>query len=236
MQIACSPHQIFKSHILVILFLACLHAVFATILIVFNIDYAKGFAHLFRMDFENNVPTIFSGFALLTNALFSLIIFFQFKIKTYVVYGWLYISIILLFLCLDEVMQIHELFTMVGRSLMGWELESRRSAWFIVYAPLPFLTVLLLWKWFWLLPKATQIGLVVSGLMFLISSVGIEIIQGFGSKGLTSYEVNRKVWFQASVVVEETMEMLAVALALRTILLFMSKEFGGLFIGEQSRE
>lgn len=187
------------------------------------------------MDIENNIPTLFAGFILLGGAVFALTIFVNFDERRNAnAIGWLTVAFVLTFLCIDEVLDIHAKFSPLGRYIMGWDEETGRSAWFVVYAPLPFIVAALLWRWFWDLPRNTQIGFVIAGGVYVFAAIGIELVQVIGSEGLTPYETNRKVWFQVSVLVEESLEMLGGALALRTILIFINEQYGGVLISAKS--
>lgn len=159
MLIRLDTNSIFKWIVVLIVILAVCHAFVAGLLIIFDIDYLLGIAPLFRMDFENNIPTLFTGFILLGGAVFALTIFVSFEERRNAnAIGWLTVAFVLTFLCIDEVLEIHEKFSPLGRYIMGWDEETGRSAWFVVYAPLPFIVAALLWRWFWNLPRQTQIG------------------------------------------------------------------------------
>ena len=101
-----STKAFLRNYLIIILLLLCL-SLFQHFLSL------KGFAterilNLFNLNEESNIPTFFSALGLLLSSLLSFIIFTKDKTKSSLKKFWLSISIIFVYLSLDEIAMFHE--------------------------------------------------------------------------------------------------------------------------------
>ena len=68
------------------------------------------FRTLFNFDYELNIPTFYSAISLLFSSLILFIISKMIKNKSFEIYYWKFLSLLFLFLSIDEFSQIHEWF------------------------------------------------------------------------------------------------------------------------------
>ncbi len=136
------------------------------------------FFRKFNLSEEKNVPSIFSGLLHLTASLLL------FKIATIKLkidkkkFFWISLGVLFLFLGLDELFRIHESvarfmtknYPTDGAFLYGWV---------IPYGIAVIIIGLLYLKPLLSLPKRTMLNFVLSGSIFLIGAIGLEMASGW---------------------------------------------------------
>ncbi|MEO1304168.1 MAG: hypothetical protein AAFV37_04270 [Pseudomonadota bacterium] len=181
-------------------------------------DIALGLVPLFHFDFENNLPTLYSGILLVSCAA---LLFVSWRIersdKPGLHLAWLVLSFGFLFMFFDEMFGIHE---MAG-SLIG-----RRSdvpdvlhfTWLIPYLAALGIIAVALSFWFFRLDRWTQIWFAISGSIYLFGAVGMEMISGVH---YSSLDPNREEWRTLTgdlmATFEESMEMIGLSLFIYTL-------------------
>lgn len=159
---------------------------------------------------EGNVPAFYSSLQLLACALvLALIARVSWRTNSRWRFHWALLGFGFLYLSFDEAAQLHELLSIVGRAAAAG--PTNHAIWVgpamvaVVPIGLAFIPFLLA------LPLKTALLMVVSGTLFLTGAAGIEVIQAENDdvEGLA---------YHCLVVVEETLEMMGIALFLFTLL------------------
>lgn len=198
-------------------------------------DIIDAIFEIFDVGDESSIPTLFSVVNLLIASVLSFVIYFTEKgKKNWLVIGWLVLSIVLLFLSIDEGAEIHERagtrfleFTALDIPLINdhkWLLAGGLLT--LVVAPLfiPFLLQL---------DGRTRLLLVLSGAIFLGGALGLEFVgawmmheHGYVKSDLV-YHVRR--------VLEEAFEMYGIALLNCTLLGYLSLRGAALTLTTKGR-
>lgn len=167
--------------------------------------------HFFHLDFEQNLPTMYQSFKLI---IFG-VVFFTLGLKKSV--NWdikgfiLPLSLVLVFLGLDELLQIHEniyrifeLFDLFHPSKIveaSMRMGYRSSLWILYY--LPFIFIFVFWSGYWL--RYFQAKMKSNAWILILSSLclfGVLLTEIFSSTG--SFAEPTYFWL---VTIEETAEM-----------------------------
>lgn len=177
--------------------------------------YVLGGAHLkflygmLNVDFERNVPSVFSALSLLCSAILLL---WLCRIEKTEGRHWYvhYLSLAMLFLLLscDELVGFHE---RVGDALARhWNTESLLALGSVVMALviLPPLVVYV-WRWLFVLPRDIALVMILSAAIFLAGAVGLELVSmGYAKAQGTKANLG----YQMLALLEEALEMIGVAL------------------------
>lgn len=169
---------------------------------------------------EGNLPAFFSAMQLLACALvLGILAASSWRQRSRWRFHWALLAAGFLWMTIDEAAQLHELLALPGRqlaALLGWG-PTTHAVWIpialaiVVPVGLAFIPFLLA------LPRRIAVLFCASGTMFVAGALGLETVQAAiwdGDFGNTTYF--------AIVVVEEALEMLAIALFLFATLLFLS--------------
>lgn len=189
-----------------ILFLGNLTAVYCQVAL--EAESAFGIVPIFHFDRESNLPTLFSGAMLAFAGILAFLIGRQHRGSGVGSHrGWYLVGGVLVFLAIDECAQLHDnlQFILMPRietsGLLYWP-------WVIPYAGLALVVVALLFRFFLRLPRVTQGLFAIAAAAYLTGALGMEMIaarhsEQHGSEGWT---------YHAFVIVEESLEMMAVIL------------------------
>lgn len=160
---------------------------------------------VFNLDGEANAPSFFSAFLLLLAAVLLFLIG-----KHAIAFGakWKVLSGIILFLCLDEAVSIHEegiyamqqIFLRLGISDMNGLLS---FTWIVPYFLLLLLVVFYFTRFVFTLPPTTRNWFIFSGFVYVLGALGFEMVGGYVLK----HYGERSFFWYASVTVEETLEI-----------------------------
>ena len=174
-----------------------------------------GFLRLLDVDAEQSIPTYFSTINLLLSALLIFIIYRYEKANDLKGFKcWLFLSILFLLLSVDESASIHEKFSPVYQYLaragiIPSLLEKNR------WLPFGVLFVLLigvgLLPFLKLLPKDTLRRFLISGAVFLMGTIGFELISSLLYS--SGFDVSREnIVSLIRLILEEGCEMFGIAL------------------------
>lgn len=180
--------------------------------------FDKEFIKRFSLNSEAGVGTLFSVLILLAA---SLLLFFiykslcQDKLKKNRRY-WATLSLLFLFLSLDEGFTIHEHLIPITRNITGSGAYGLLFwSWIIPYSFLVLITVAYFIRFTMRLPKAISHGFFLSGFIYVLGAIGIEMIEGYtvthGFYLITDYFI----------LLEEVLEMSGVVLFIRTLLRYI---------------
>ncbi|WP_276500498.1 hypothetical protein [Terrimonas pollutisoli] len=141
--------------------------------------FLRALVVFFDVSEENNIPALFSTLILFTASLLLFINYLIYRLKSlaYKIH-WLLLSGIFLFLAVDEALGIHEQFNRI-RSL----LQSNYSGyldypWILPYGIFAILVGLFFYKFLFHLPSRIRILFVISGIGYVVSTIGFEPIEG----------------------------------------------------------
>ncbi len=153
-----------------------------------SVDRERGLVPLFFMKSENSIPTWYSSFMLLLcSALLAVIFFAKRNNGDRHVYHWGVLSIIFLYLSVDEGAQIHERISRLGRMfLKGYGLDPNTvlygfltHAWIAPYAGLVILFVLFYFRFFLALPARQRFLFLAAATFYVGGAMGLEVVKEF---------------------------------------------------------
>jgi hypothetical protein len=185
-----------------------------------------GLVPLFRLDREANLPTWWSSTMLLFAAVVLAALGHADRRRTARWHGhWTALAVIFLAMAIDETAQMHEIVGRVVRKLgnttgvfyMAWTLPALA---FVVAVGVSYLRFLLA------LPRATAIGFVVAGALYVGGALGFELI---GSP-IDQLHQERHPLLAYLTLFEETLEMAGVVLFVACLLRFAAHELGAVRI------
>jgi hypothetical protein len=195
----------------VVLLLGYVHAAAA----VFGLPPPGG--ALFNLNTERNLPAWFSTLLLFAVAVAMLRgAYVEFALKLGTAWGWLVLGVGFIYLSIDEQVRLHE--RLNGLLDMGPGVF--HYSWVVFAIPGAIILALSFTPFLLRLPRSTASRLVVAGAVFLMGSVGFEMIGGL----LISNE--QETFYLLSACMEESLEVIGTLLALRCLLLHL-RALGG---------
>ncbi|HEV7329675.1 MAG TPA: hypothetical protein VGN63_01445 [Flavisolibacter sp.] len=192
--------------------LTCLYLQFGL-----GLENGLGFVPLFDLNGEYNIPAFYSASAIwFSAALLSFIYRQEKKNGNAKAYYWRHFSYLFIFLGVDELASIHEIF---GRfAPMIWErfpwLQISRK-WIIPFSPVVLAMAVYFFRFYLQLSRENKTRFTIAGLVFLAGAVGIEI---FG-EWYANLNGMPPVFRGFSAVAEEGCEMLGIVLFIRALLI-----------------
>ena len=162
---------------------------------------------LFDVDQENNLPTWYSEFLLLTGFAFLWLCTSQKRAQGDRWSGhWVALTVGFLLMSVDEVAGVHE--TINSVIVMTWAIPAGIMALAIAAAFVPFLLHL---------PTDTAVRFVLAGGTYLAGAVGIEIV----GNSLVGQQLSDTLAYKMTTFAEEGLEMFGVILFLHALLRYM---------------
>lgn len=228
-----SVEQAFKMHCVAILGLMLVHISFKVLFFATGHDQVLGLAPLFDLNQEASVPTFFSAGALGAAALAAAAVASasrQPRLKA----GWIFAALCLAFMTVDEGVGLHDRLAIPLQQQFGTT-DFLFIGWLPVYIAVVALAGLVFVPLARALPRRTAVRLVAAGAVYLACAMGIEMIESqmmyaaSGGAALSTLDFHAFGWrpsYLVWVTIEETGEMLAVALALRALLLHLGDDLG----------
>lgn len=179
---------------------------------------------LFFLDYESNIPTMYS---VLTLLLCSIILGFIANAKrtsrgAYVNY-WIALAIIFLFLSIDEFASLHE------KLIEPLQLELSTSgflhfAWVIPGAGFAFICLLAFTRFLNHLPAQTRCLFLLAGSLYISGTLGMEMIGGYYYSLINGQQ---NIIYAVIVTIEESLEMLGIAVFIYSLLHYISHYMKG---------
>ncbi len=184
-------------------------------------DFAYGLIPAFDLDGEQNIPSYFSSIILLYSALLFGIIALSKRTKPYF-YHWFTLTLVVIYLSIDELVCIHESWTEPMRMLFSTK-GFLYYAW-IIPAILGAVVFLICFRKFFLhLPSKTKRFLGIAIILYVGGGVGLEFIGGWISS--LYGEKNLAIIIESTF--EETLEMLGVIVLTYGLLDYLRSEVKG---------
>ncbi len=221
MNIQLHPKKFFTANLLLILLLLLANIAGRISKFYFDHDHMFGLVPLFDFNTENNIPTFYSAVALMFSAVLLLFIGLSHKKSNEPYISWLGLSFIFAFLSIDEISVIHEKLINPTRELLSTSAMSLH-AWVIPYGIAAILIAAIFSRFLLNLPNRYKRLFILSGAIFIGGAVGMEILGGL--------QIDHNGWdnmlYSALYTIEETLEMLGIALFIYSLLSYISTELG----------
>lgn len=210
------PRTILTILLIIIVILISLNSLAIYLDVYTDVAFAKTH-RLVDFNEEANIPTFYSSLVIFLCS-FSLFLITALAKKAGTPYlGWLGLALIFLFLSVDEAAAIHEIF--VGITKRTFNVSGYfRFAWVIPYGLAVVALAVIYIPFLRNLPSNTRLLFLVSGAIFIGGAVGLEMIAGkLLESGITVEQ------YAALYTLEESMEMVGMALFLYTLLDYLSE-------------
>jgi len=218
--------------LLIISFLLALTHLFAKFSKYFGlIENGLGLIPMMDMDRESNVPTIFSVQILFIAALLLILIsILDHKRKNKFSWHWTGLAIGFLFMTYDEGVSVHELLTYPVRKYFNEGLPSFLSfAWIIPIGIIVIVLAIFYFRFVLDLPKKIRRMVIISGIVYLCGSVGMEMVGGMFVQAYTYHNFT----YHIIVAIEETLEMAGIILLIYSLAVYINRMNGDVFFKTQ---
>ena len=224
MQIALVPGKVLRCLLAVILLLLLANCLGIAWFIIYPPEVRMPLlVNLFNFNLEANVPTLFSACQLVLAAALLLSVGVVLRNNHRPFTAWMVLSVLMLFLAIDEASSIHEQLTVVTREALGTS-GYLFFAWVIPYGVATLLLILLFAKFLFDLPVRTRRLFVLAGAIYVTGALGFEML---GGRYVTSPGATEVV-YSVIYTMEELFEMTGIALFIYAILHYMTAEFSRL--------
>jgi len=221
MELRVKPRDFTAALLFVILTLVTAHI--AGQLVFFNTGKFALLAKAFDLDQEKNFPTYFASVILLFSALLLLIIAaINRQSGDRWRHYWLALALIFFFMSIDELVAFHDHINQIVKELLPFA-GKLHFAWVIPY--LAGAGLLLFWytRFLFSLPFQTRLLFLTAGLLYVSGAAGMEIISGqyFACIG----GIQKNFTYSMLTAVEETLEMVGIALFIYALMHYIDVEF-----------
>ncbi len=187
-----------------------------------DLPLRDGIANLFYVGWEQNLPTLFSTMLLLLSALlFEVIAHAHRRAGGNYVRHWGVLSLVFLLLAFDEFGSVHEQATRRLRSLFDIQGGPFRYAWVIPAGAAVLLLGAVLLRFLRHLPRPTRRRLWLAAVLFLSGALGLELVEG----AYSSIHGKLNIVYVVMITVEETLEMLGLAVLVYALLAYIPVGF-----------
>ena len=175
---------------------------------------------MFQLDSEKNIPAYFStGILLLSSGLLMIIFYHRRKAQAKFAMHWLFLSLIFLYLSLDEFLSIHESF--IGPVRQRVAVQGIFSyEWIIIAIPLVIILAVAYFPFLLNLPPATRKIIVLAGTMYIVGSLGGEMLSGWYASNFGEGDNN----YRMLTVLEETLEISGIIVFISALLFYLYTE------------
>lgn len=182
-------------------------------------DLADEIPRRFNLDGEGTVPAWFSSIALMLCAQVLFVVSMLDRRSGELRY-WQGLSLIFIFLSMDEVASFHEAFILPLREMMDAD-GFFFFTWVVPAMAGLVLLLAVLWAFLNRLPPATKWGFIFAGAVFCTGAIGMEMISGshYAQNG-----ENADFTFGMMTVVEEALEISGAILFLRELLRYSAEQ------------
>jgi len=221
MQVKLTPRSITAAFGLTVALLLLAHTIIQMCRFFFDDDRFYGLVFMFSVGADGNIPTYYSAFALLFSS--GLLAFTGYLIRKTgrpMMLYWFALSVIFLFMSIDEMLELHERLIEPLRSMLGTS-GAFYYAWVIPYGMVVGAIGGVYIKFLLHLPRRTAIGFMVSGIVFVTGAIGFEMLGGmiFEQTGGTD------AYYVFVQTIEEMLEMVGIAIFIYAITDYIASEF-----------
>jgi len=227
-----SPTQTFKIQLFFIAVLVAASTIGQIGRHFYGATTMHGFIPFFYLDYEMNIPTYYSSIALLfASIMLAAMTGISFKQNARYRFHWALLSATFGILAVDEVVGFHEYPIDAIRSYLGVG-GMLYYAWVIPAAFCVFAFGLFFLKFLRDLPASTRYLFILSGSIFVGGAIGVEMISGIEADAAGEETLR----YAAIITLEETMEMLGVALFTFAVYRELWKQVDVMFISMPNKQ
>jgi len=185
---------------------------------ILGLDFVHGFVIMFNLDKENNIPTYFSSLLLLiaSSNLYAISKAMKKHDDIYTNH-WLYLSIVFLFLSIDETASFHELLILPLRSVFNISSGIFYFSWVIVGFAVVIILATIYFPFFLKLPKSIKVSFAFAAGLYIGGALGLELLGGFYS---SNYGENNLI-YSLITTIEETLEMIGIVIFINSLIKFL---------------
>ncbi|MEA3404806.1 MAG: peptidase M48 Ste24p [Pseudomonadota bacterium] len=224
MNIHLTPSSVTKFMVSLIAVLTVMHL--TQMGLYYYIDDRDVFTWIKLIDFgyEANLPSIYSVMAIAFSGLLLALITTHHKRLKQPYYAWLGLTLIFLFLALDEGASIHE---KIGDFTEDNIIDASGYfyyEWVIPYAIFVTLFVVGYLSYLFSLPKKIAIQFVIAGTIFLSGAVGLEMLSAQEADTFNTNTVTYSVLYTT----EELLEMIGIVVFVNALLKYIQSEIGSI--------
>lgn len=209
--------------IVFVLFFGNAFSIFAKI--VLDYDVMMGLVPLFSFNAEANIPTLFSSILMLIASALTFTISQSYRSSGGPFLPWLGLTLIFLFLAIDEFASLHERLTLVMRETLNTS-GLFFYAWVIPYGLALLLFLSLYVRFLLKLPRKIMFLFVLSGAVFVSGAIGFELLGGRHEELHGTNNFLYSIYFT----LEELLEMVGLILYIYALQTFIVLRFGKLSI------
>ncbi|MEG4027586.1 MULTISPECIES: hypothetical protein [unclassified Microcoleus] len=181
------------------------------------------FAKAFNVDYERNIPTLYSFLALLFSSILLGVIAHAKNLDSCrYKHQWKILSFIFLYISLDEIGQLHEKLVDPMRNL----LNATGFLYFTWVVPISFLVAIFLLsyiKFLLHLPVSTKKLFVVASALYIGGAFGVEMLGGY----LASTTGMENVSYVIIATIEESLEMVGIVVFIHALMSYIKTYLGG---------
>ncbi|WP_019507541.1 hypothetical protein [Pleurocapsa sp. PCC 7319] len=172
---------------------------------------------LFRLDEEINIPTLYSSLALAFCSILLAIISYLKKVidSRYTGY-WRALSLIFLYLAVDEMCSIHEILSALRPVLNAGGFLY--FTWVVPGSILVMLFLLIFWKFIQSLPRRTRNLFIIAGTIYVGGAIGMEMIGGYHSEAYGE----ENPMYALITTIEESLEMFGIVVFVYALLSYIA--------------
>lgn len=225
-----APEWVLAAQMAAIASLTILHIAVKLLYLLGGHDQLLGFARLLDMDREANIPSFYSMTVILANAiLLTLIGALHRRHRHPNTWFWLFLAGVFVFLAYDEAFSVHEeigsilsqVFGKRGGGRLSWVIAGFAFVAVIAVASVRFLSRLQ--------PRTRKL-MIASGAIFVTGALGLEVLGGLRYERVSAASANTDPVYLAMVTVEESLEMLGMALFSYALLHHLRASFSRLIV------
>jgi hypothetical protein len=225
MRIAVNIDRLFRWHLICIGFFAIADIFVVVCFDLLGFERLRFLARLFSLNAEQNPPSLFSAGALLLTAAVCGLCARQSNKKENSF--WMLMAIVFAYLAIDEAVSIHEL--LVPRARIFFHASGAfANAWVIPYGIALIIFLFFIFGPLMRLPAKTRNGFVLAGILFVTGALGFEMIEAGMKNSAVIPWMTESLASSIYMLCEESLEMLGIALALRTCLRHLTQRTGSM--------
>jgi hypothetical protein len=224
MEITLKPKltAIILSIIVLLLTLAHIAGQFSTYYLGY--DNIFGLIPMFNLNSEQNIPAFFSTLLLLfSSILLAMIASAVKKSRAAYFYHWLGLSLIFLFLSMDESLSFHESMTVPLRKALNTS-GILFYAWVIPYGIAILILIFVYLKFFIRLPANTRNLLVLAAVLYIVGVIVVELMGGRIDEQIGRHNATYAVYST----IEEVLEMGGIIVFIYALMGYISTSFNDL--------
>ncbi len=185
------------------------------------------FRILFDLNSEDNIPTIYSGAALLFCSILTETVFQAHKLaKNKDFWSWRGLSIVFAGLSLDELIGFHERLTTPLQNTFNTS-GFFYYAWVIVGAIFVLGFLLVFGRFITTLPRKTRRLFLIAGTIYVVGAIATELVGGY----YEYYYTQSNMVYAFITTIEEVLEMVGIIIFIYGLLLYINTNMKGIDIG-----